>query len=82
MPCATPVRVRPGQSHFAIRHTGGARVALKLSWRYVEAFETEAAQFYTNHAAIAGLCGQTAHLVHHPAKHEMRMDVHDSGQAK
>ena len=36
-----------------IRHTGGARAsiqearnALKLSWRYVEAFETEAAELY------------------------------------
>ena len=38
---------------FGISHTGGARAALqearrtlKLSWRYVEAFETEAAQLY------------------------------------
>jgi hypothetical protein len=38
---------------FGIRHTGGARAAiqearaaLKLSWRYVQAFEAEAAQLY------------------------------------
>jgi phage/plasmid-like protein (TIGR03299 family) len=41
------------QASFGIRHTGGARVAinearaaLKLSWRYVEAFEAEAAALY------------------------------------
>ena len=41
------------KASFAIRHTGGARAsiaearnALKLSWRYVEAFEAEAAQLY------------------------------------
>ena len=41
------------QASFGISHTGGARAAiseartvLKLSWRYVEAFETEAAQLY------------------------------------
>ncbi len=57
----TPVRVRQhpkrgdrfSQGEFAIRHTGGAhtsiqeaRNALKLSWRYVEAFEAEAAKLY------------------------------------
>jgi hypothetical protein len=37
-----------------IRHTGGARAAireartaLKLSWRYIQAFEEEAAQLYS-----------------------------------
>jgi uncharacterized protein DUF932 len=41
------------QASFGISHTGGARAALqearrtlKLSWRYVEAFETESAQLY------------------------------------
>ena len=41
------------KASFAIRHTGGAataiqeaRNALKLSWRYVEAFEAEAAKLY------------------------------------
>lgn len=41
------------KASFAIRHTGGARAsiqearnALKLSWRYVEAFEAEAAKLY------------------------------------
>lgn len=41
------------KASFSIRHTGGARAsiaearnALKLSWRYVEAFEAEAAQLY------------------------------------
>jgi phage/plasmid-like protein (TIGR03299 family) len=41
------------KSSFAIRHTGGAhtsiqeaRTALKLSWRYIEAFEVEAARLY------------------------------------
>ncbi|MGO9034802.1 DUF932 domain-containing protein [Mycobacterium sp.] len=41
------------KASFAIRHTGGARAsiqearnALKLSWRYVEAFEAEAAELY------------------------------------
>lgn len=41
------------KASFAIRHTGGAhtsiqeaRDALKLSWRYIEAFETEAAKLY------------------------------------
>jgi len=41
------------RASFAIRHTGGARTsiqqardALKLSWRYVEAFEAEAARLY------------------------------------
>ena len=41
------------KASFAIRHTGGARgainearTALGLSWRYMEAFETEAAALY------------------------------------
>ena len=41
------------KASFAIRHTGGARAAiqeardaLKLSWRYIEAFEAEAAALY------------------------------------
>jgi phage/plasmid-like protein (TIGR03299 family) len=41
------------KASFAIRHTGGAhtavqeaRDALKLSWRYIEAFEAEAAKLY------------------------------------
>ena len=41
------------KASFAIRHTGGARgainearIALGLSWRYMEAFETEAAELY------------------------------------
>ena len=41
------------KASFAIRHTGGARTAiqeardaLKLSWRYIEAFEAEAAKLY------------------------------------
>jgi hypothetical protein len=41
------------KASFAIRHTGGAhtsiqeaRTALKLSWRYIEAFEVEAARLY------------------------------------
>ena len=41
------------KASFAIRHTGGARAsiqeardALKLSWRYVQAFEAEAAKLY------------------------------------
>ena len=41
------------KASFAIRHTGGARTsiqearnALKLSWRYIEAFEAEAANLY------------------------------------
>lgn len=41
------------KASFSIRHTGGARAsiaqarqALKLSWRYIEAFETEAAALY------------------------------------
>jgi phage/plasmid-like protein (TIGR03299 family) len=41
------------KASFAIRHTGGARgaisearTALGLSWRYIEAFETEAAALY------------------------------------
>jgi phage/plasmid-like protein (TIGR03299 family) len=41
------------QASFAIRHTGGARTslcearnALKLTWRYIDAFEAEAAQLY------------------------------------
>ncbi|MCV7034821.1 MULTISPECIES: DUF932 domain-containing protein [Mycobacterium] len=41
------------KASFAIRHTGGARAAiqearaaLKLSWRYIEAFETQAAALY------------------------------------
>jgi Domain of unknown function (DUF932) len=41
------------KASFAIRHTGGAQVAiqeartaLRLSWRYVEAFEAEAAALY------------------------------------
>lgn len=42
------------KASFSIRHTGGARAsiqearqALKVSWRYIEAFEAEAAQLYT-----------------------------------
>ena len=41
------------KASFAIRHTGGAqaaiqeaRTALRLSWRYIEAFEAEAAKLY------------------------------------
>jgi phage/plasmid-like protein (TIGR03299 family) len=41
------------KASFSIRHTGGAkasiaqaRTALKLTWRYIEAFETEAAALY------------------------------------
>lgn len=41
------------KASFAIRHTGGARAsisearaALKLSWRYIDAFEAQAAQLY------------------------------------
>jgi phage/plasmid-like protein (TIGR03299 family) len=41
------------KASFAIRHSGGAhtsiheaRTALKLSWRYIEAFEAEAAKLY------------------------------------
>ena len=41
------------KASFSIRHTGGARAsitearnALKLSWRYIEAFEAEAAALY------------------------------------
>ena len=56
--CApTPKAPRSGRAKasFAIRHTGGARAsiaearnALKLSWRYIEAFEAEAAQLYAH----------------------------------
>jgi phage/plasmid-like protein (TIGR03299 family) len=45
--------IASARASFAIRHTGGARAAiqearnaLKLSWRYVEAFEAEAANLY------------------------------------
>lgn len=45
--------IRSAKASFSIRHTGGARVAiqeardaLKLSWRYIEAFEAEAAALY------------------------------------
>ncbi len=45
--------VAAAKASWGIRHTGGARAsiqearnALKLSWRYVEAFETEAAELY------------------------------------
>ena len=45
--------ISSAKASFAIRHTGGARTAiqeardaLKLSWRYIEAFETEAARLY------------------------------------
>jgi phage/plasmid-like protein (TIGR03299 family) len=45
--------IASAKASFAIRHTGGARAAiqearnaLKLSWRYVEAFEAEAAKLY------------------------------------
>ena len=41
------------KASFSIRHTGGAkasiaevRAALKLTWRYIEAFETDAAELY------------------------------------
>ena len=46
-------RDRFGQSQFRHPHTGGAhtsiheaRTALKLSWRYIDAFEAEAAKLY------------------------------------
>lgn len=59
----TPVRIvcantqsaaiREAKASFAIRHTGGARLAiaeareaLRLTWRYVKAFEDEAAELY------------------------------------
>ncbi|AFV14914.1 MULTISPECIES: DUF932 domain-containing protein [Mycobacterium] len=45
--------IRSAKASFSIRHTGGARAsiaearnALKLSWRYIEAFEAEAATLY------------------------------------
>ncbi|KAA1242784.1 DUF945 domain-containing protein [Mycobacterium simiae] len=45
--------LREAKASWGIRHTGGARAAiqqardaLKLTWRYVEAFETEAAALY------------------------------------
>jgi len=53
--CANTQRAAIGsaKASFAIRHTGGARTAiqeardaLKLSWRYIEAFEAEAAKLY------------------------------------
>lgn len=53
--CANTQTAAIGRAHtsFGISHTGGARAALqearralKLSWRYVEAFEVEAAQLY------------------------------------
>ncbi|GAB5899009.1 DUF932 domain-containing protein [Mycolicibacterium mageritense] len=59
----TPVRIvcantqsaaiREAKASFAIRHTGGARIAiqeareaLRLTWKYIKAFETEAAELY------------------------------------
>jgi phage/plasmid-like protein (TIGR03299 family) len=53
--CANTQRVAisGAKSSFSIRHTSGARVAiqearnaLKLSWRYIDAFEAEAAALY------------------------------------
>ncbi|BBC69093.1 hypothetical protein MMRN_p0620 (plasmid) [Mycobacterium marinum] len=45
--------IASAKASFSIRHTGGARTsiaearnALKLSWRYIEAFEAEAAALY------------------------------------
>ena len=45
--------IRSAKASFAIRHTGNARAAiaearetLKLSWRYIQAFEAEAAELY------------------------------------
>jgi phage/plasmid-like protein (TIGR03299 family) len=47
------VAIGSAKSSFAIRHTAGARVsinearsALKLTWRYIDAFEAEAAKLY------------------------------------
>jgi hypothetical protein len=55
---------------FGIRHTGGARAAiqearaaLKLSWRYVQAFEAEAAQLYAQPMDIDQVRDFTAELV-------------------
>ena len=55
---------------FGIRHTGGARAAiqearaaLKLSWRYVQAFEAEAAQLYAQSMDIDQVRDFTAELV-------------------
>ena len=49
----TAAAIGRAQASFGISHTGCARAALqearrtlKLSWRYVEAFETESAQLY------------------------------------
>ncbi len=52
--CAnTHAAIARAKASFAIRHTGGARgainearTALGLSWRYIEAFEAEAAGLY------------------------------------
>ena len=47
--------IEAAAASWGIRHTGGARVAiqeartaLKLSWRYIQAFEEEAAQLYSS----------------------------------
>jgi Domain of unknown function (DUF932) len=46
--------IEAAAASWGIRHTGGARAAiqearttLKLSWRYMQAFESEAAQLYS-----------------------------------
>ena len=61
----------PGaKASFAIRHTGGARAAiqearaaLKLSWRYIEAFEAEAAALYAASMDVDDLREFAAELV-------------------
>ena len=58
------------KASFAIRHTGGARgaisearTALGLSWRYIEAFETEAAALYAAPMGVEEVRDFAAELV-------------------
>ena len=53
-PTPRPPQIEGAAASWGIRHTGGARAAiqeartaLKLSWRYMQAFEEEAAQLYS-----------------------------------
>ena len=62
--------IEAASASWGIRHTGGARAAiqearttLKLSWRYMQAFEEEAAQLYSQAMDIDQMRDFAAELV-------------------